>query len=253
MNYKNHRPMKTRMRILLIGMLLWLCNTIRAQQIVEWRDLLTETSDAHCTVYYIKYGHEALQGEFCIKRGLDEERDKFSNGMMEGEYRRYRDGVLREVGAYDKGRRNGMFLEYYQDGKTVRKETPMRQGKIDGTVKTYYRDGKMESEKKYRQGMEHGRERRFDNKTGELTLEAHYVNGQKEGKETIVEYRGHDMHTKTVRHYSNGRLNGPFRIESTQGGKPYITVEGQYVDGRKSGRWKQYNATDRKTKEWEEK
>ena len=245
--------MKTGKKIMLISMLLWLCNAIGAQQIVEWHDLLTETSDTHCTVYYMKYGHEALQGEFCIKRGLDEEHVKFSHGMMDGKYRRYRDGVLREVGTYDKGRRNGIFMEYYQDGKTVRKETPMRHGRIDGTVRTYYRDGKMESEKKYRHGVEHGRARRFDNKTGELTQEAHYVNGQKDGKETIVEDHGQDMRTKTVRHYSNGRLNGPFRIESTHGGKPYITVEGQYADGKKSGHWKQYNATDGNTKEWDEK
>ena len=245
--------MKTGKKILLISMLLWLCNAIGAQQIVEWRDLLTETSEAHCTVHYMKYGHEALHGTFRIKRGLDEECIKFSHGVMDGEYRRYRDGVLREAGTYDKGRRNGMFLEYYQDGQAVRKETPMRQGKIDGTVKTYYRDGKMESEKEYWQSVEYGRERRFDNKTGELILETHYVNGQKEGKETFIEDHGQDMRTKTVRHYSNGRLNGPFRIEATQGGKPYITVEGQYADGKKSGHWKQYNATDGKTKEWEEK
>ncbi|MDD7448476.1 MAG: hypothetical protein PUK62_04500 [Prevotellaceae bacterium] len=41
-------------------------------------------------------------------------------------------------------------------------------------------------------------------------------------------------------------------MESTQDGKPYITIEGQYTDGKKSGRWKQYNATDGTTREWNE-
>ena len=70
-----------------------------------------------------------------IKRELDEETISFSNGLMDGKYHRYRDGVLRETGAYDQGKRNGVFTEYYQDGKTVSKITPMKKGKIDGCVK----------------------------------------------------------------------------------------------------------------------
>ena len=94
---------------------------------------------------------------------------------------RYRDGVLRESGIYAKGKRNGIFTEYYQDGVTPRKETPMQQGKIDGTVKTYFRNGKIEIEKEYRQSVESGRERRFDSKTGEQIFESHYIDGKKEG------------------------------------------------------------------------
>ncbi|MCS2712052.1 hypothetical protein NXW96_22170 [Bacteroides fragilis] len=44
-------------------------------------------------------------------------------------------------------------------------------------------------------------------------------------------------------HYRNGKLDGFYRMESTRDGKPYITIEGQYTDGEKSGRWKQYNIT----------
>ena len=108
-----------------------------------------------------------MQGKYRIIRGLDEEHVKLSDGMINGDYRRYRDGVLRESGIYVKGKRNGTFTEYYQDGVTPRKETPMLQGKIDGTVKTYFRNGKIEIEKEYKQSVENGRERRFANKTGE--------------------------------------------------------------------------------------
>ena len=245
--------MRIRKRFLSIGILLWLCGAISAQQIVEWGDLLTETNDARCTIHYKRNGCELLNGTFRIKRGLDEECIKFSHGLMDGEYRRYRDGVLRESGEYDKGKRNGVFREYYQDGLTVRKETPMLQGKINGTVKTYFRDGKIESEKEYRQSVENGRARRFNNKTGAVISEVRYVDGQKEGKEFSIEDSGHDNCSKIVRHYSNGKLNGPYHLESTMGGKAYITIDGQYVDGRKSGHWKQYNATDENTIEWDEK
>lgn len=156
-----------------------LCGTASAQQIIEWNNLQTITDNARRTVYYEKGSKQPLQGEYRIVRGLDEERVKLSDGIINGDYFRYRDGVLRESGIYAKGKRNGTFTEYYQDGVTLRKETPMQQGKIDGTVKTYFRNGKIETEKEYRQSVESGRERRFDSKTGEQIFESHYIDGKK--------------------------------------------------------------------------
>lgn len=149
-------------RFLTIYVFLLLCGTASAQQIIEWNNLQTITDNARRTVYYEKGSKQPLQGEYRIIRGLDEERVKFSDGIINGDYFRYRDGVLRESGIYAKGKRNGTFTEYYQDGVTLRKETPMQQGKINGTVKTYFRNGKIETEKEYRQSVESGRERRFD-------------------------------------------------------------------------------------------
>ena len=134
-----------------------LCGTVAAQRTVEWNDLQPLTDDARRTVYYKKDSKRPLQGKYRIIRGLDEEHVKLSDGMINSDYRRYRDGVLRESGIYVKGKRNGTFTEYYQDGVTPRKETPMLQGKIDGTVKTYFRNGKIEIEKEYKQSVENGR------------------------------------------------------------------------------------------------
>jgi len=44
-----------------------------------------------------------------------------------------------------------------------------------------------------------------------------------------------------IRHYRNGKLHGSYRVESTRDGKPYITIEGQYTDGEKSGQWIEHN------------
>ncbi len=117
-----------------------------AQYAARLNDLQTLTDDARRTVYYKKDSKRPLQGKYRIIRGLDEEHVKLSDGMINGDYRRYRDGVLRESGIYVKGKRNGTFTEYYQDGVTPRKETPMLQGKIDGTVKTYFGYGEIEIE-----------------------------------------------------------------------------------------------------------
>ena len=226
-------------RILTLYIFLLLCGTVSAQQIVEWSNLQILTDNARRTVYYEKGSKHPLQGEYRIIRGLDEERVKLSDGIIDGDYRRYRDGVLRESGIYAKGKRNGTFTEYYQDGVTPRKETPMQQGKI-------------ESEKEYRQSAENGRERRFDSKTGEQIFESHYTDGKKEGEEWEIFEDGRTLRSRTTRHYRNGKLDGSYRVESTEDGKPYITIEGQYTDGEKSGRWKQYNATDDTTREWDE-
>ncbi len=114
-------------RMLILYIFLLLCGTVSAQQTVEWNDLQPLTDDAHRTVYYKKDSKRPLQGKYRIIRGLDEEHVKLSDGMINGDYHRYRDGVLRESGIYVKGKRNGTFTEYYQDGVTPRKETPILQ------------------------------------------------------------------------------------------------------------------------------
>lgn len=116
-------------RILTLYIFLLLCGTIAAQRTVEWNDLQTLTDDARRTVYYKKDSKRPLQGKYRIIRGLDEEHVKLSDGMINGDYRCYRDG----------------------------------------------------------------------------------------------------------------KLDGSYRVESTWEGKPYITIEGQYTDGEKSGRWIQHN------------
>ena len=214
-------------RMLILYIFLLLCGTVSAQQTVEWNDLQPLTDDAHRTVYYKKDSKRPLQGKY--------------RGMINGDYHRYRDGVLRESGIYVKGKRNGTFTEYYQDGVTPRKETPMQQGKIDGTVKTYFRNGKIEAEKEYKQSVESGRERRFDSKTGEQIFESHYIDGKKDGEEWEIFEDASTLRSRIIRHYRNGKLDGSYRVESTRDGKPYITIEGQYTDGEKSGQWIEHN------------
>ena len=85
-------------RILTLYLFLLLCGTASAQQIVKWDDLQTITDNARRTVYYEKGSKQPLQGEYRIIRGLDEERVKLSDGIINGDYLRYRDGVLRESG-----------------------------------------------------------------------------------------------------------------------------------------------------------
>ena len=83
-------------RMLILYIFLLLCGTVSAQQTVEWNDLQPLTDDAHRTVYYKKDSKRPLQGKYRIIRGLDEEHVKLSDGMINGDYHRYRDGVDRK-------------------------------------------------------------------------------------------------------------------------------------------------------------
>ncbi len=236
---------------IIIGLLL--CGTASAQQIIEWSDLETFTDNYQRIVYYKQGKKKPLDGTYRIKRGSDEEVVSLNKGLMSGPYCRWRDGILREEGYYVDGMRNGPFVEYYQDGVTHRKDTPMQAGKIDGKVTTYYSDGKVESEKEYRQSLEHGIERRYSQTAGKVLIEGQWVDGKKEGEWREQFDAGGGVSGTKVQHYRDGKLDGPYRVEMTQDGKPYLTIRGQFTGGRKSGTWSQYDATLGNTREWEEK
>uniref|UniRef100_A0AB33J460 Toxin-antitoxin system YwqK family antitoxin n=1 Tax=Prevotella sp. GTC17259 TaxID=3236795 RepID=A0AB33J460_9BACT len=223
-----------------------------AQKVILSDELLTMSSASRRNVYCEKLGKQPLQGEYRIKRGLDEECVVFDRGLMNGAYRRYRDGALREKGVYSAGKRNGLFTEYFQDGMTPSKTTPMNRGKIDGCVKTYFRNGGLASEKEFRQSIEHGVERRYDDRTRAKVLEIHWANGKKEGTEWKLTEQGGGVQTRTVRTYRGGVLHGLCREEVWRHGKTILVVEGQYADGERSGKWKKHDATTGQTREWNE-
>ena len=94
------RKVKGNIRKMLAAIVLTLlCCSAFAQRIVESGDLRTTTDEQHGTVvHYLKGGKRPLSGKFRILRGQDEEIVHFSKGVMQGEYRRFRNGSLRGKG-----------------------------------------------------------------------------------------------------------------------------------------------------------
>ena len=202
------RKVKGNIRKMLAAIVLTLlCCSAFAQRIVESGDLRTTTDEQHGTVvHYLKGGKRPLSGKFRILRGQDEEIVHFSKGVMQGEYRRFRNGSLREKGKYTDGRRHGLFVSYHQDGKTPQREAPMQYGKIDGTVRTWFSDGKPDMVQEYRQGKRNGKEQRFDPKSGKQIYEANYTDDRKEGKQWKI------SEDTTERWVSKRRTGRPLRI-----------------------------------------
>lgn len=230
------RKAKGNIRKMLAAIVLTLlCCSAFAQRIVESGDLRTTTDEQHGTVvHYLKGGKRPLSGKFRILRGQDEEIVHFSKGVMQGEYRRFRNGSLREKGKYTDGRRHGLFVSYHQDGKTPQREAPMQYGKIDGTVRTWFSDGKSDMVQEYRQGKRNGKEQRFDPKSGKQIYEANYTDDRKEGKQwKISEDTTERWVSKTVSHYKNGELDGPYEYTAHLHGKLYAYKSGSYKNGYK--------------------
>lgn len=224
-----------------------------SQTTIEWENIEVVTDSNHNVVYYQKSDNEPLNGSIRIMKGLDEEIVNLKDGIMDGSYLRLRDGIVREEGNYTDGKRNGLFIEYYKDGITHRKDTPMKDGKIDGTVITYFSNGRKESEKDYRNSLEHGTERRYDMSTGKTLIEGQWINGKKDGTWNEVIDAGGGITGIRLQHYRNGELDGPYSVEMRKDGKPYVTIRGQFSEGRKTGKWSQYDAVLGNTKEWDEK
>ena len=224
-----------------------------SQTTIEWENIEVVTDSNHNVVYYQKSDNEPLNGSIRIMKGLDEEIVNLKDGIMDGSYLRLRDGIVREEGNYTDGKRNGLFIEYYKDCITHRKDTPMKDGKIDGTVITYFSNGRKESEKDYRNSLEHGTERRYDMSTGKTLIEGQWINGKKDGTWNEVIDAGGGITGIRLQHYRNGELDGPYSVEMRKDGKPYVTIRGQFSEGRKTGKWSQYDAVLGNTKEWDEK
>ena len=159
----------------------------------------------------------------------------FRNGMYNGNYERHSRNVLVEKGAFKDGVRHGVFYDYYSDGK-IKSERPFTDGKLDGTVKTYFSDGSAESQKEYKNGVEDGIERRWEWRTGELTVDAFYVAGQPHGRQSrrISSNLGNYVE---VNNYVNGVKSGEFSQTWTNG-QP--RARGTYTNGVNNGVWVEY-------------
>lgn len=234
---------------LLLFCLLLATVTLSAQQPVTWSQIKTTTDNHHRTTHY--YEGKAMSGHFRIKKGLDELDVTFVQGLMDGAYLRLRDGVVREEGRYNAGIRDGLFVEYYQDGKTHRKDTPIKSGKIQGKVITYFRNGKVDTETEYKNGLKHGSYIRYTEQ-GNICAKGIYTDGEKEGQWMEVTDAGKGYVLKSIKSFRKGELDGEIIEEITKDGEPYLTTKGHYSKGKKTGAWSRKDFTNGKQDDWVE-
>ncbi|MCB1177123.1 MAG: LIC20035 family adhesin [Leptospiraceae bacterium] len=143
---------------------------------------------------------------------------------QEGEDPKNKLSFLSKKGKYVNGKKEGEWEEY------LVKEVP-------NTKKNYsvldkkgiYKDGERSGIWTYYYDEGAGR-------IGPKLKEANFENGKKDGKETKFNKEGLVIE---ISHYKNDLLNGEY-INKTQGG--LLEQEGQYLDDKKTGEWKEYHA-----------
>ena len=160
---------------------------------------------------------------------------QFSDGLYDGKYERYKNNKLIEKGVYKEGLRDGKFFEYYSDG-SVKSEKTFTNGKLNGMLKTFFTNGKPEREQGYKNGVEDGIEKQWHWETGKLIVDANYIDGRPDGKQTrhISSNTGDYVE---VSNFVKGVQTGEFSQTWTNG---QVRVQGKYKDGNKDGVWIEY-------------
>lgn len=189
-----------------------------------------------------------LEGEHRLINGFQSSyiQAQFKGGLYHGDYKFYKNNKLVTEGVYIEGVGNGLFKDYYGDGETVKTERKLKNGKVDGIVKNYDQQGRVEYEKEYKEGVEHGIERRY--RDGELAIDCNYADGKKHGKqvENLISNRG-DYVKKSE--YDMGVQVGEYSEELEEEG--VTTVKGNYEKGKKDGKWVHKRRDDTLEKEIE--
>lgn len=119
-------------------------------------------------------------------------------------------GDLESKGLMIGKNREGKWLYFHVDGKTVMVEENYKNGKLHGAYKTFYNSGKP-------------------------TELAHYKDGQLSGNFKKYSIKGHLYQDFN---YENGKLNGPAIYYNRKSGQ--LTTKGQFKDDIRVGTWENY-------------
>ncbi len=168
--------------------------------------------------------------------------------------------VNTSIGIYRHHKANSINTEYYTSGE-IKSETPMVDGKIDGTKKEYYVTGQLKAEIPFVQGKKHGMVKEYG-KDGSIKQEILWEHNKPTRIHTGIEntafytkgipseatvYRDGEM-VKKIGYYYSGKVRSEVEYKD---GKPYgigkcfyesgkVNHEHPYKDGVYDGVEKQY-------------
>ena len=207
---------------------------------------------------YNKYCELIYEGEYLNGKRNGKGKEYYSNGklLFEGEYLNGNRSKGKEYDikgniSYDLNNLNGLIKKYYYNGK-IEFEGEYLNGKKKGKGKEYNDDGHLIFEGEYLNGERNGKGKEYYD--FELIYEGEYLNGKRHGKGKEYDNRKLIFEGE----YLNGnRWKGKgYKREKNisyilENGKGYIkeydsyhklTMEGEYLDGKRNGKWKKYDS-----------
>lgn len=174
-------------------------------EVIEWGYL-----DSVKGLYY--YEDELYSGPVIkyLSSGLME--GEFQNGLRHGLWQTFnRIGQPLMIGYYDKGKKNGKFEQWYDDGKKRHREliASFVNDQYDGVYREWYENGKKSIVGTYQNGKEQGAYKEW-HENGKRALHTEYIDGRPDGS------------------YREWYENGKKRIKIT------------FKDGKENGWWRQW-------------
>lgn len=171
-------------------------------------------------------------------------------GQKDGEYSsKFTFGQPHVLGHYKNGQKDGRWIKIAESGDTIVIETYVN-GKEEGLHVSYDHETGARKREFYLKGdRKDGLYREYNPENKELIYEATYQYGRLHGKEhrLIVTNRYDYWEIST---YVNGRQTGPFESRYVKSNR--VREVGEYLNGRRIGRWKLYDIDGKLEKEWEE-
>ena len=167
-------------------------------------------------------------------------------------YNGYDDRLLFE-GEFLHGKKNGKGKEYTYDGKLIF-EGEYLNGIINGKCKEYYSDGKIKFEGEYKNGLKNG-EGNLYYSNGKIKFKGEYLEGKnwngktfdyfsnktyeiKDGSGFLKDYDYLGEQLEYEGQYSNGERNGKGKQYYPDGN---IMFEGEFINNQWNGKGKKYN------------
>ena len=167
---------------------------------------------------YYPNGIIKFEGEYLISKKLKEkDNDEYENILGD-----------KFEGQFSDGKIEGRIYESYYNNKILIKDYYLN-AKKNGKGKYYYEDGNLEFEGEYL--YNHKRKGKEYYSNGKLRFEGEYLYDKKwNGK-------GYDIEGNKIYELING--NGP--VKEYQQGSDYLLFEGEYLNGKRNGKGKEYD------------
>lgn len=154
--------------------------------------------------------------------------------MADGEYREYYDdNSLKSIVQIEGGKKNGSYVEYFQNSNSIKVEANFKDGLLDGEKREFGLNGKLIQKQNYKNGNLHGEQVSYGYLDNTFSL---YDNGQIK-QEKVIHTLGGISEVWTNMIYKDGKEWSGFRKESVSSAhgdmekkKEYSVKEGK-LDG----------------------
>jgi len=159
----------------------------------------------------------------------------YSNGLRDGISVQFdRRGKMTLLENYRNGMTHGQTIHYSQFNETPLSECDYAYGKRNGMFRQYYDNGKIQEESYFKDDLKNGFSKWF-NKNGRLIAVYQYLNGNFDGIQKTF-YENDTL--QTVYFFKDNKYSGESK-EFYRNGK--VKVTGKYVLGEKDGPWTEYD------------